>query len=157
MKAYLNRLNEREKWMVLGTALCVFFYVYYLLLYAPLSSAVEQRSNQLIEKIDTLEWMKKVSKQKNATVSKKTVDNSQLLTLLATKLKNNESVKYPYQIQQTGSGEIQITFERVLFNQFVEWLAKINDDYAINVKQFEVSKTGTPGIAKLMIIISAAP
>lgn len=154
MKSYLNTLNEREKWMVIGAALCVFIYSYYLFLYAPLSNKVEQKSTQLVEKMETLAWMKQVRQQKHASPAKQVVDNSQLLTLLATQLKDNETLKFPYHLQQTGSGDIQLTFDEVPFNLFMEWLTVINERYTFVIKQFEVSNSATPGVTKLMIIIT---
>ncbi len=62
MKAYWYNLNEREKWMVAIAAICVFFYVYYLLLYAPLSTRVATKNKQLYEKTSTLKWMEQATK-----------------------------------------------------------------------------------------------
>ncbi len=156
MKHYLNTLNEREKWMVIIAAVFLFAYGYYLLLYAPLSNKVTQKTTQLNEKIETLAWMQKVKQQGHSTKTKQTLDNSQLLTLLATQLKDNPTLKFPYQLQQTGSGDIQLTFDAVPFKLFMSWLAKINERYTITIKQFDVQHSETPGITKLMIIISAA-
>lgn len=156
MKSYLNTLNEREKWMLIGGVLCLFIYVYYLFLYAPLSNKVTQKATQLVEKTNTLAWMQKAKQQGHAAKNKQSVDNSQLLTLLAKQLKDNPTLKFPYQLQQTGSGDIQLTFDAVPFKLFLSWLAKINDQYAITVKQFNAEHSETPGITRLMLIISAA-
>ncbi|MCW8399940.1 GspM family type II secretion system protein LspM [Legionella sp. PATHC038] len=157
MKAYLSTLNEREKWMLIGTAVCLILYVYYLFLYSPLSQRVDQKSKQLIEKSTTLEWMRKIKQQSHTKQTKKQiVDNSQLLTTLATQLKNDSTLKFPYQLQQTGSGDIQITFDSVAFNLFITWLEKINQRYAITVKQFEADRSKTPGVTRLMILLSSA-
>ncbi|WP_058535497.1 GspM family type II secretion system protein LspM [Legionella saoudiensis] len=155
MKAYLSSLNEREKWMVIGAAVCLVLYCYYMFLYTPLSHQVNQKTNQLVEKITTLDWMKKVKGQNLRPKSKETVDNSQLLTILATQLKDHALQKYPYQLQQTGSGDIQLTFEAVPFNLFVTWLTKINEKYALTIKQFNAEKTPTAGVAHVMILLSA--
>ncbi|AMP89488.1 GspM family type II secretion system protein LspM [Legionella pneumophila] len=154
MKTYLNTLNDREKWMVIVAGVSLFIYGYYLLLYAPLSNQVNQKSTQLIEKTETLEWMKQVRIQKRSAKRKESVDNSQLLTILASQLKNNKTLKFPYQLQQTGSGDIQLTFDAVPFQNFIQWLAKINELYSINIKQFDVERTSTPGVTRLMIILS---
>ncbi|CZG10793.1 GspM family type II secretion system protein LspM [Legionella pneumophila serogroup 1] len=156
MKTYLNTLNDREKWMVIVAGVSLFIYGYYLLLYAPLSNQVNQKSTQLIEKTETLEWMKQVRMQKRSAKRKESVDNSQLLTILASQLKNNKTLKFPYQLQQTGSGDVQLTFDAVSFQNFIQWLAKINEVYSINIKQFDVEKTSTPGVTRLMIILSAS-
>ncbi|HAU1190580.1 TPA: GspM family type II secretion system protein LspM [Legionella pneumophila] len=154
MKTYLNTLNDREKWMVIVAGISLLIYGYYLLLYAPLSNQVNQKSTQLIEKTETLEWMKQVRMQKRSAKRKESVDNSQLLTILASQLKNNKTLKFPYQLQQTGSGDIQLTFDAVPFQNFIQWLAKINELYSINIKQFDVERTSTPGVTRLMIILS---
>ncbi len=154
MKSYWNSLNERERWMVIITALCLVSYFYYMIIYTPLSNNVTQQSNQLIEKMETLAWMNKVKSQSHSK-TKQSVDNSQLLTVLATQLKDDPTLKFPYQLQQTGPGDIQLTFDAVPFNLFMGWLTKINEKYIITIKQFDVDHTNTPGVTHLMIIISA--
>jgi general secretion pathway protein M len=156
VKSYWNSLNERERWMVIIAAVSVFIYLYYLALYAPLSDSVALKSDQLVEKTETLAWMNKVRHQDHSSKTKQTVSNSQLLTLLATQLKDNKTLKFPYQLQQTGSGDIQLTFDAVPFTLFMKWLAKINEKYTLTLKQLDVQQTETPGVAKLMIIISGA-
>ncbi|HCK8785462.1 TPA: GspM family type II secretion system protein LspM [Legionella pneumophila] len=156
MKTYLNTLNDREKWMVIVAGVSLFIYGYYLLLYAPLSNQVNQKSTQLIEKTETLEWMKQVRMQKRSAIRKESVDNSQLLTILASQLKNNKTLNFPYQLQQTGSGDVQLTFDAVPFQNFIQWLAKINEVYSISIKQFDVEKTSIPGVTRLMIILSTS-
>lgn len=141
--------------MVIVAVLCVFIYGFYLLLYSPLNTGINQKSSQLIEKTETLEWMKKIRQKGTSSKAKQTVDNSQLLTLLATQLKNNNTLKFPYQLQQTGSGEIQLNFDEVPFQLFMKWLAKINEKYSMTIKQLEVDRSTTPGVTRLMIIISA--
>nr|WP_242597687.1 GspM family type II secretion system protein LspM [Legionella pneumophila] len=142
--------------MVIVAGVSLFIYGYYLLLYAPLSNQVNQKSTQLIEKTETLEWMKQVRMQKRSAKRKESVDNSQLLTILASQLKNNKTLNFPYQLQQTGSGDVQLTFDAVPFQNFIQWLAKINEVYSINIKQFDVEKTSIPGVTRLMIILSTS-
>jgi general secretion pathway protein M len=59
-------------------------------------------------------------------------------------------------LQQTGAGDIQLTFDAVAFNSFITWLEKINQHYSITLKQFNAERTETPGIVHVMILISAA-
>lgn len=155
MKQYLSSLNERERWVLILGSLCLFLYLYYLILYAPLSSSVTQKSNQLIEKKETLRWMKQVQGQAHTTQKKQQLDNSQLLSVIAKQLKSNQSLRVPFQLQQMSSGDIQLTFDNVPFNLFVRWLMKLNDKYAIEIKQFEVEHTDRPGVTRLMFILSA--
>ncbi len=155
MKAYWHSLNEREKWMVILAALCLGIYAYYLFLYAPLSTQIDQKQQLLTEKIATLDWMEKVKQRHATTTKKKQIDNSELLTILATQLKANRSFKEGYQLQQTNTGEVQISFNEVPFNGLMQWLTALNEQYNLTIKQFESSSSTTPGVVKLMLIISA--
>lgn len=141
--------------MVITAVLSLALYVYYQFIYTPLSNTVALKSTQLVEKTQTLAWMKQVRQQANSSTKKRSVDNSQLLTLLATQLKNNKTLKFPFQLQQTGSGEIQLSFESVPFQLFIQWLARINDEYTLTIKQCVVDETDTPGMTRLMIIITS--
>lgn len=141
--------------MVIAGGLCLIIYSYYYFLYAPLTNKVQQKSMHLIEQTETLDWMKKIKQQGHSSTTKQTVSNSQLLTLLATQLKENETLNFPFQLQQTGSGEIQLTFDEVPFKSFIAWLSKINEKYTITIKQFDIEHTKRPGVTRLMIIINA--
>ena len=99
---------------------------------------------------------KKIRQKNHKSKTKETVDNSQLLTILATQLKEDSTLKFPYQLQQTGSGDIQLTFDAVAFNLFIAWLEKINERYAISLKQFNAERTPTPGVVHVMVLLSAA-
>ncbi len=155
MNSYINNLNEREKWMVFSAVLCIVIYIFYFFLYSPIATRVHERQEQLVEKTATLQWMNRVKNQKPAGAAKKSIDNGQLLTLLSTQLKNHATISFPFQLQQTSSGEIQLNFDQIPFNLFIEWLAQLNDKYKINIKQLNVNKTATQGVVQLMIILSA--
>lgn len=47
---YWNNLNERERWMVGIATVCVIFYLFYLFIYSPLTTAVATKFQQLQEK-----------------------------------------------------------------------------------------------------------
>jgi general secretion pathway protein M len=155
MKAYLSTLNEREKGMLIVGLICLILYCYYWFLYAPLSNQVNQKSLQLVEKTSTLTWMKTVKLQRQKFKPKQVVDNSQLLTILARELKKEFSVKFPYQLQQTGAGDIQLTFDAVPFNLFIGWLKKLNERYAITLKQLNAEHTPTAGVAHILVLLTA--
>lgn len=155
MKSYLNSLNERERWTLIGGILCVVLYCYYLFLYEPFANKIRLKSTQLIEKTATLAWMEQVRLTHRAAPTKKAISHTQLLTLLAKQLKEANSLKFPYQLQQTSSGDIQLTFDEVPFGALIAWLMELNQNYALAIKQFDASKLDTAGMVKLTMLISA--
>lgn len=155
MKTYWNNLNERERWMLAGVAVFIVLYLMYLLIYAPLKQAIHDKSQQLVEKQETLVWMQQVAKQYKAKKAPENLSSSQLLTVLASQLSNTSFKQFTYQLQQTGTSDIQLVFDKVPYNLFVAWLWTISEKYAISIKQFNVEKTDTPGVVKMMIVINS--
>ena len=155
MKVYWSNLNERERWIVgLGVVFCA-IYMFYLLFYAPLASAVRYKSQQLAEKQETLVWMQQVHQQHTAKKAPQSLTSSKLLTVLAEQLNTTSFKRFPYQLQQTGASDIQLIFDKVPYNAFMAWVWSVNEKYTISIKQLNVERTASPGIVKLMIIIAS--
>lgn len=152
---YWNNLNVRERWMAAIGSFCALFYLFYLLIYSPLVSAVSNKSKQLIEKQETLAWMQQVRQQPKNQKKTQVITNAKLLALIGNQLTNNAFRHFTYQLQQTGSGDIQLSYDRIPYNQFLSWLWSLSNDYAITLKQLTVERTDTPGIVKLMLVLAA--
>ncbi|STX39098.1 type II secretion system protein GspM [Legionella feeleii] len=155
MRNFWNNLNERERWMVGIGSLFALFYLFYLLLYSPLTTAVSNKTAQLSEKQQTLTWMQQVRQQPKKQKVQQSISNAKLLTLIGNQLGTGSLRIFPYQLQQTSSGDIQLSYELVPFNYFLSWLWTLNNNYAIVLKQFSAERTPTAGVVKLQIVITA--
>ncbi len=154
MKSHWTNLNTRER-LVLGFGgVCCFLLLLYLLILAPLSNAVHDKSQQLIEKQTTLAWMQKARQQHKTAAAPQTLSSAKLLTVLAVQLKSTSFHHFPYQLQQTGSGDIQLSFENVPYNAFVTWLWSVSKRYAFTIKQLTVARTESSGVVNVMVMIT---
>lgn len=155
MKTHWDNLNEREqKMLVLGGG-CLVVFLIYILLYAPLLGSVRDKTKQLAEKKDTLTWMQQAHQQRQSIKTPQTLSNSKLLSVLAEQLKSTSFRTFPYQLQQTGSGDIQLSFEQVPYNAFVAWLWSLKQTYAFSVKQFNAQRTDRSGVVKVAVTFVA--
>ena len=154
MKNYWNNLNERERLMVVALTIFCFFYLYYVLLYAPLSSTKQERLQQLIEKQDTLIWMQQMQKEYHGKSTLKSITVSKLLTVLANQLNESTFKSYPYQLQQSSVHDIQLVFDKVPFNSFMTWLWSVNENYVLTIKQLNVQRTDIPGVVQLTLLLT---
>ena len=156
IKAYWGTLNERDRRMlVIGTIVCV-VYLFYLLIYAPVTRAVQNKSKQLIEKQETLVWMQHVRTSEQLKTKKvaQSLTSSQLLTVIAEQLSRTTFKQYRYQLQQTGVSDIQLSFDKVPYNAFMAWVWSINQKYTVIIKQLNVDRTDVSGVVKLTIMIA---
>ncbi|WED42093.1 type II secretion system protein M [Legionella cardiaca] len=151
---YWNNLNERERWMVSIAAVCIGAYLFYLLVYSPLVTAVSSKAAQLQEKKETLTWMQQVRQQPKNKRVPQSITNAKLLALIGSQLNSGALRKFVYQLQQTGSGDIQLSFEQVPMQPFLSWLWALSNDYTVILKQLSVERTDIPGVVKVTIIIA---
>lgn len=153
LKTYWQQFNDRERFMVgVGITACA-LYLFYLLVYAPLTSAVHLQTQQWLEKQDTLAWMQQARGLKHKRPAT-TLTHTQLLTVLAKALKKTSFQTFPYELQQTGSKEAQLTYERVPFNPFFKWLWSMHTRHGIVIQSFNLQRTDTPGVVKLQAVIA---
>jgi len=155
MKAFWDGLNDRERWMLGFGGVCCALFLIYMLLYAPLINAVHNNTQQLLEKQETLVWMQQAHQQRKAMKIPKVLSNSKLLSVLADELKSTSFHTFPYQLQQTGVGDIQLSFNKVPYNDFVTWLWSVRQNYAFSIKQFNAERTETPGVVKILVTFVA--
>ncbi len=155
MRTYWQNLNERERWLVSGTAIILGFYLFYLFLYSPLSAALTQQKTQLLEKKETLAWMQQAALKTNNQNKAQLINSSKLLTIIANQLATNSLKNFPYQLQQTGTNELHLTFEQVPFNPFLLWLWELSKNYGLVIKQLTVEPVTSAGIVKLTLKLEA--
>ncbi len=154
MKAYWANLSERERWMLsvaVAFSLIVFIYV---LIYSPLMHAIHNKKKQLIEKKETLLWMKQAYQQHHAVNKLESLHSGQLLSVMGAQLKTTSFHTFSYQLQQTSIGEIQLSFDKVPYNAFMTWIWSLKKRYAFQIKQLNVEPTEDSGSVKLSIILT---
>lgn len=158
MKSWLldhwTNLNERERWTLgLGTGFC-FLYLLYYFLYSPLVTAVHTHSQQWIEKQETLRWMQQIRQEYPQEKTAKSLTGSQFLTVLDDYLDKTSFRQFNHELQQTGVGDIKLSYDQVPYVLFFDGLRTFNQEYVFSVKQLTVESTDTPGVVKLAIVLS---
>lgn len=150
---YWRQLSERDRLMLsIGMIVCG-FYLFYLLIYGPLSNAVAQRTQQLIEDKATLAWMEGVKHM--AQPSKKAaekINTTQMLAKITDSLKDANFKTFNYQIQQTGAHEVQLTYEKVPYTLWINWFSKLCQEYTFHIKQLHIHSVD-PGVVGVELII----
>ncbi len=148
LQSYWQGLSERDRSMLSVGGVVVLIYLFYLLIYSPLISAVEMKSKQWVERKETLQWMQTQLKVPKTQPSK----DVNLLPVLSTQLKQTSFTRFPYQLQQTGAHTLQLSFENVPYIEFMSWLQKLGKEYTVTIVDLTVTRTKTPGLVKLQLV-----
>jgi len=152
-KTHWAQLNDRERAaVVIGGVVCA-IYLFYLLVLAPLMHAVHDKLQMLIEKKETLSWMQQVAPSPASKMSPKKITSSKLLTLLTEDLNKSALEHFPYQLQQTSVTDIQLIFEKVPYNLWIQWFWSFSEAYAISLKKLTIERQSVPGMIKLTVVL----
>ncbi|MBP6919209.1 MAG: type II secretion system protein M [Legionellaceae bacterium] len=152
MKAHWQQFNEREQTAVVVAGLCLVAYLFYAMLFSPLTTAVSNARKHWYEKNSTLMWMRHAQKNYSQEKQPQKVAAGNLLSILTQVLKHASFHRFPYQLAQTASGEIQLSFDEVPYNAFMEWLRVQSMRYTLTVKNLDVTKTNVSGVVKISVI-----
>ncbi len=153
IKSYFEQMNRREQLMVSLTAIAIVFYLIYLFIYQPITIRQSEVREQLKEKKVVLAWMEQVKHHAGKSSKESIRDNNQLLSLLTLQLSQSALKSFPYQLQQNSSGNIQISYDKVPFNPFIQWLQSFQSKFTINIEQMRATKLEQEGLVKLMIVV----
>ena len=122
------------------------------MLFSPLTTAVSNARKHWYEKNSTLTWMRHAQKNYSQEKQPQKVAAGNLLSILTQVLKHASFHRFPYQLAQTASGEIQLSFDEVPYNAFMEWLRVQSMRYTLTVKNLDVTKTNVLGVVKISVI-----
>lgn len=148
IKSYWLNLSDRDRSMLTIGGFVIVMYLFYVLIYAPLTDAVETQSTVWIDKKETLAWMQR---QRDVKPRSKQVDRN-LLSLFSTELKQSSFATFPYQLQQSGSEHVQLSFDQVPYVDFLLWLRQLNQRYMMTISELTVSKSQTSGVVKMTVV-----
>lgn len=149
MKSYWLNLSERDRLVLSVGGIVVLVYLFYVLIYGPLTDAVETRSQIWVEKQETLAWMKR---QGGAKPVSKQADRN-LLSLFSTELKRASFSQFPYQLQQSGADTVQLSFDSVPYVDFLAWLRTLNRHYKMSITDLTVARTKLSGVVKVNVVV----
>ena len=83
------------------------------------------------------------------------VASSNLLSILTEVLDQASFNRFAYQLEQTATGDIQLSFENVPYNGFMEWLRDQSAQYTLSIKNLDVTKTNINGVVTVSVIFGA--
>lgn len=153
LKEYLEEINDRERKLVFIAGAFFIFFLFYSLIYSPITSSVTNKKNILLENKQTLQWMEDVyTKNKNFN-SQVVLSNDRLLAVLSNSLRMSNIKNFTYQLEQTSTGDIRLSFANVPYNNLINWLWMFCGKYALGIKTFSATAKGTNGIVSVSLVL----
>lgn len=148
MRDWFNNLQKREQWIVLAGAVLVVFYLIYGVFYRGLA-AEHHRYQQLVERNQaTLNWMQgavatlQQAKRSGGVSSNAAGKSLSQLSELAAKRAQVRISRF----QPSGDDEAQVWLDKVEFDQLLDFLLRLEQDYSLVVDNLSVNTANSPGV-----------
>ena len=149
-------LRERQTLSVGGFFLCAF--LIYILLWVPLTERTNLLRKQITANQNLLTWMQEADKriqllEKTTQEKPLTHTEGSLLSIVQKQINRTPLVSALTDLHQLETDSVQLTFQKVSFDQLMKWLIQITDQEGLVITQLTVTPGTTPGIADVVLVL----
>lgn len=149
--------SDREKRLtVIGGITIIVLFVYFVL-WCPLSGLVDRDKTQFQSQKKLLSYLQNASHEiqviKASGIQVNNHEDGNLLALVEQTLSQEKLSSYLKQVQQLHQNKITLTFDRVPFQQLLQWLQKLIAMHDVQIQQFNAHRLSVDGTASVVIVI----
>ena len=133
LKEWFESLDDRDQKITIVAGIAISIFMLYFILIEPVNESASKLTREVAAKQKTVNWMKKqipiiLSNKGDAGGNKSSVPLSTLV--------NNTTRKYALPVSRRDSkspNEIQIWFDNVSFDSFLNWAAEVKSKYGVTL------------------------
>lgn len=160
MKQYWQNLEVRERIVIIAGAIVALALLFFVYVWQPLTSSVQQLSATHQQQIATLKAVEHYQGQlqalQRAGFTNKPLRGS-LLSMLKQSLKEKGLANYLAAPLQQNKQSIAMQFKQVPFDQLMQWMRVMWLQYGLEVQQFQGQADLAPGSATVSLSIQYQP
>lgn len=161
MKAWFLSLNQRERMLLQTAAAVMAVFLFYILIWQPLSDNYEKNKKNVFAATETLEWMKKTSREikllRGNNSGSSTIKSGKQFVLgivdqTVRKSGLNSAMK---RVQPEGESGVRVWFEEAPFDEFIKWLAVIESEKGLFVNEINIERSDSPGLVNVRVYLES--
>ena len=162
MKSWWNSLNERERWLVAGSAVLVPLFLSYTLIWQPFHNRLQNLRQTVALQRQELAWMRQAAveiKQLGGTTSSsrpRRQGQQSLLTLVDQSARTAGLGTALKRIEPQGEDKLRVQFEQVGFDQLIHWLGSLEQDYGVTLVNATVDRQTESGRVDARLILQGS-
>jgi len=160
MKAWFLSLTLRERYMVQLAGLVVLVFMVYLLIWNPISERYQKNKKNVASATETLKWMKSAAAEVNELRGGKLIterpQNKQFVLGLVDRTARKAGLgAVMKRVQPEGEAGVRVWFENAVFDDFVRWLALIEDKHGLFVNEINIEQTESTGLVNVRVFLDS--
>jgi general secretion pathway protein M len=154
---WLNTLEQRERVIVIGGAICLVIMLFYLAIWEPITSRHGKQQLQYESQRQLYNWMKNASAEirslNSAGNSTTARSRNQSISSLADRSATTSGIKpFIEKIEQSKKG-VNVRLKSANFDRIVIWLTDLENKYGIIASKVKLEKTETKGAVNARITL----
>lgn len=157
MKEWWQHLSNREQKLVLLSGIFIIAIVFYFLIWSPVSGSLTTLQNNVTQEQQLLSWMRtavlQLETNSSTNLGNTTVNAATLFTTIENSLTSNGLKSELKDIKQNQDGTITLTFDQVDFDDLINYLISLQQQYGIIITTFNSSKLPNTGYVKCEVVL----
>ncbi len=152
MQQWFNNLKRQEQILLLVGAACVALYLIFVVVMAPMSSAVdklEQQNRNASAKLASVKQLAAEYKALEASSSRTQSSGANLTRIVDNTVQSNNLSMSRF--QPSSRGDVQIRFENAVFNNLLAWIHELETEHAVVVRDLTVSPGSGNGLVNVSV------
>jgi len=155
---WFNKLQQREKNMVLAMTALVIITLLYLLIWEPVFKSGELQAERLQNQKKVLSWMRNAETEINAIRSAGQFISPKYASMSINALIERSAISAGIRgsIDKMDSDKnqaIKVQLKSVEFDRLVQWLGKLQTEYGVIPKHVTINKTDKTGLVSCRITL----
>lgn len=144
MKDWWMNLQQREQRLVaaLGSVLCIF--VFYQLVWQPLTTGVSNAQQKLIRQQELLSWVE-TETARIAEYQKLQPTSNQGASLASIVNRSAQQAQIVIARLQPQSGGVLVWIDKINFNELLTWLARLSKEHGVKVINIDITQDSVSG------------
>jgi general secretion pathway protein M len=157
LKEWFDNLQAQERYYVIGGGIALVLLVFYLMIWAPLSSSVSTHRETAAQLRTDLEWMQAAGKQLVQLQRERPQGGSRNRSLLAVIDQEVQAAGLKGSLQRMepeGPNSVKIWINSGSFDAMVSMLGKLENEQGIGVKLLSVNPAAATGLIDARITLT---
>lgn len=158
LKIWWSPLSVREKQSVLFGSISLVIFLFYVVVWSPLSAHIDDMRKQITTGEKTLQFMQSAEKQiqqhQGDEAAAATVASPvELLSYLQKQLDKSGLAGSVTQMKQSSDDAVTLKFQTVAFDRLIRLLLLVMKEQRVSVDQLTAIAGNTPGVASVDLVL----
>lgn len=160
LRSYWSGLQPRERRILAGGAAALLLLLFYALIWDPYTSNVQRLRETVAEQRVLLTWMEQAAQEvrqlRGSGAAPASMDGRSLLAVTDSSARQSGLGDAVTRVEPDGDQAVRVWLEKAPFNEMVQWLDQLHEQYAVAVEGAVVERSEGPGRVDARLVLREA-